>query len=113
MVAGSIASPSSARTTLTGVAQWSSHGNAIGKVELALLTAVSAAYGYALGKHALAGALGRAASAALDAQVQQTMAAMVRSHIRAELGIEIELPSNSAKGPRVAGTRGKEDEEDR
>jgi len=85
----------------------------IGKVELALLTAVSAAYGYALGKHALAGALGRAASAALDAQVQQTMAAMVRSHIRAELGIEIEVPSISAKGPRAAGTRGKEDEEDR
>jgi len=85
----------------------------IGKVELALLTAVSAAYGYALGKHALAGALGREASGALDAQVQQTMAAMVRSHIRAELGLEIDHPSISAKGPRVAGTRGKEDEEDR
>jgi AcrR family transcriptional regulator len=61
----------------------------IGKVELALLTAVSAAYGYALGKYALAGALGRQASGALDAEVQKTLAAMVRAHIRAELGIEI------------------------
>lgn len=62
----------------------------IAKVEIALLTAVSAVYGYALGKYALAGALGRAASGALDAEVQRTLAAMVRSHIRNELGIEIE-----------------------
>lgn len=61
----------------------------LGKVELALLTAVSAAYGYALGKYALCGALGRQASGALDAQVQQTLAAMVQAHIRAELGIDI------------------------
>lgn len=61
----------------------------IAKVELSLLTAVSAAYGYALGKYALAGALGRQVGGALDAQVQQTLAAMVRAHIRAELGIEI------------------------
>lgn len=61
----------------------------IGKVELALLTAVSAAYGYALCKYALAGALGRQVSGTLDTQVQETMAAMVRAHIRAELGIEI------------------------
>lgn len=61
----------------------------IGKVELALLTAVSAAYGYALGKYALAGALGRQVSGTLDTQVQQTLAAMVQAHIRAELGIDI------------------------
>ena len=61
----------------------------ISKVEIALLTAVSAAYGYALGKYALAGALGRVASGELDAEVQRTLAGMVRTHIRTELGIEI------------------------
>lgn len=61
----------------------------INKVELALLTAVSAAYGYALAKYALVGGLGREASAELDAEVQQTLAAMVQAHIRAELGITI------------------------
>jgi len=61
----------------------------IDKVELALLTAVSAAYGYALGKHALVGGLGRPATPELDAQVQRTLAAMVQAHIRAELGITI------------------------
>jgi AcrR family transcriptional regulator len=61
----------------------------INKVELALLTAVSAAYGYALAKYALVGGLGREASAELDAEVQKTLAAMVQAHIRAELGITI------------------------
>ena len=61
----------------------------INKVELALLTAVSAAYGYALAKYALVGGLGREASAELDAEVQRTLAAMVQAHIRAELGITI------------------------
>jgi TetR/AcrR family transcriptional regulator, repressor for neighboring sulfatase len=61
----------------------------INKVELALLTAVSAAYGYALAKYALVGGLGREASAELDAEVQQTLAAMVQAHIRAELGITV------------------------
>ncbi|MEO7094190.1 MAG: TetR/AcrR family transcriptional regulator [Polyangiales bacterium] len=61
----------------------------IDKVELALLTAVSAAYGYALAKYALVGGLGRQASAELDAEVQKTLAAMVQAHIRAELGITI------------------------
>lgn len=63
----------------------------IDKVELALLTAVSAAYGYALGKHALVGALGRQASGALDAEVQRTLAAMLQAHLRAELGITVPL----------------------
>lgn len=61
----------------------------IDKIELALLTAVSAAYGYALAKYALVGGLGRQASAELDAEVQKTLAAMVQAHIRAELGITI------------------------
>ena len=61
----------------------------IDKVELTLLTAVAAAYGYALAKYALVGALGREASAALDAEVQKTLAAMVQAHVRAELGITI------------------------
>lgn len=61
----------------------------IDKIELTLLTAVAAAYGYALAKYALVGALGREASGALDAQVQGTLATMVQSHLRAELGISI------------------------
>jgi AcrR family transcriptional regulator len=55
-------------------------------IELVLLTAVSAAYGYALGKHALTGALGTRASTELDERVLQTLAAMVQSQIRGELG---------------------------
>lgn len=61
----------------------------IAKIELALLTAVSAAYGYALAKYALVGGLGRQPSAALDAEVQHTLAAMLQAHIRAELGITL------------------------
>ncbi len=61
----------------------------IDKVELTLLTAVAAAYGYALAKYALVGGLGREASPALDAEVQHTLAAMVQAHIRQELGITV------------------------
>lgn len=57
----------------------------IDKVELTLLTAVAAAYGYALGKHALVGALGRQLSSELDTAVQETLAEMVRGYLRAEL----------------------------
>lgn len=52
-------------------------------VEITLLTAVSAAYGYALAKHALAGALGRETSRELDDEVRQTLAAMVQARVRA------------------------------
>lgn len=55
------------------------------KVELALLTAVAAAYGYALAKHALVGALGREPSPALDAEVRDTLAAMIQTHLRTQL----------------------------
>ena len=57
----------------------------IEKVELALVTAVAAAYGYAIGKYALVGALGREASHDLDAAVQRTLAEMLRAHLGPEL----------------------------
>jgi AcrR family transcriptional regulator len=52
------------------------------EVELTLLTAVSAAYGYALARDALAAALGREPTGELDDQVRHTLAAMVQSRIR-------------------------------
>jgi AcrR family transcriptional regulator len=51
-------------------------------VEITLLTAVSAAYGYALAKHALAAALGREPSRELDDEVRHTLGAMVQSRLR-------------------------------
>ncbi len=51
-------------------------------VEITLLTAVSAAYGYALAKHTLAPALGREPSRELDDEVRHTLAAMVQAQIR-------------------------------
>src|SRR5262245_14992704 len=57
------------------------------KIELALLTAVSAAYGYAIGKYALVGALGRPPSRELDAAVQDTLAGMIERHVDAELAM--------------------------
>jgi AcrR family transcriptional regulator len=55
------------------------------EIEVVLLTAVSAAYGYALGKHALVGALGREPSRELDDRVRQTLAEMVLAQINAKL----------------------------
>jgi AcrR family transcriptional regulator len=52
------------------------------RVELALVTAVAAAYGYAISKHALAGAIGQAPSAELDTEIQRTLGAMVRTYLR-------------------------------
>lgn len=54
----------------------------IAKVELALVTAVSAAYGYAVGKHAFVAALGREPSPELDAEVQSTLAQMLLAYLR-------------------------------
>jgi AcrR family transcriptional regulator len=51
-------------------------------IEVTLLTAVSAAWGYSLGKRALVGALGREPSPALDAAVQTTLRDMVIEHVR-------------------------------
>jgi AcrR family transcriptional regulator len=55
------------------------------KVELALLCAVSAAYGYAIGKYPLAGALGKQPGTELDEQVHATLTAMVQAHLRSEI----------------------------
>lgn len=52
------------------------------RVELALVTAVAAAYGYAIGKYALVGALGREASIELDRKVQQTLGDMLQMYLR-------------------------------
>lgn len=54
----------------------------IEQVETALLAAVSAAYGYAIGKHALVGALGRDVSPALDRELCATLAAMLEAYLR-------------------------------
>ncbi len=58
-------------------------------IEDALLTAVSAAYGYAMGKYALATALGRPVDRALDITVQQTLAHMIQAYLREVLGVEM------------------------
>ena len=58
-------------------------------IEDALLTAVSAAYGYAIGKYALATALGRPVDHALDVTVQHTLAQMIQAHLREVLGVEM------------------------
>ena len=61
----------------------------IAKIEIALLAAVASAYGYAMGKYALAGALGRQPSDELDREVLETVGKMVESHLRAELGLAL------------------------
>ena len=61
----------------------------IEKMELTLTTAVASAYGYALAKHALVGALGRETSGALDAEIKDTLAGMVQAYLRQELGVTI------------------------
>jgi hypothetical protein len=60
-------------------------GLARAKIELALLTAVSAAYGYATGKNALSRALGRQPGPDLDLGVQRTIATMVQAYLRSDL----------------------------
>lgn len=55
------------------------------KVELAMMTAVAAAYGYAIGKYALIGSAGKQPSRELDDQVQATLTQMVQAHIRTQL----------------------------
>lgn len=55
------------------------------RLELALLVGLSAVYGYALGKHALVGALGRQVTARLDHEVVTTIADMLDGYLRAQL----------------------------
>jgi TetR/AcrR family transcriptional regulator, repressor for neighboring sulfatase len=56
-------------------------------IELALITAVAAATGYAVSKAALAGAIGREPSAALDAGVRKTLAGMLQAYLRERIGL--------------------------
>jgi AcrR family transcriptional regulator len=52
------------------------------KVELALVTTVAAAFGYAATKLSLASSLGRPVSAELDRGVRRTLAAMLATYLR-------------------------------
>lgn len=58
-------------------------------IEDALMTAVAAAYGYAMGRYALAAALGRPADEALDRTIRETLAHMLQAHLREVLGIQL------------------------
>jgi AcrR family transcriptional regulator len=51
------------------------------RVELALVTANSAAYGYVVGKEAWVGALGRTPSAAFDQRFREALDAMVNAYV--------------------------------
>jgi TetR/AcrR family transcriptional regulator, repressor for neighboring sulfatase len=50
-------------------------------VEIALMLAVAAAFGYAASRHSLAGAVGRPVSAKLDREARHTLAQMVHRYI--------------------------------
>lgn len=52
------------------------------RIELALVTAVSAAFGYAISKYTLAGAIGRPVGGELDLAVQRTLASMLAAYLR-------------------------------
>ena len=60
-------------------------------IERALATAVAAAFGWAVSKHALAGALGRPVSTQLDDDIQGTLAGMLQTYLREQLGPVIGL----------------------
>jgi AcrR family transcriptional regulator len=62
-------------------------------IEITLLVAVSAAFGYATSKYALAGSLGRGLTADLDAGVQRTLTGMILAYLREQIGAR--LPSDS------------------
>jgi AcrR family transcriptional regulator len=55
------------------------------RIELALLVAVSAAFGYAIAKFVLATAIGRPSSPELSTDVRRTLAAMLETHVRAAI----------------------------
>lgn len=56
-------------------------------LELALITAVAAATGYAVNKTGLAGAIGQEPSPALDAGIKKTLAAMLQLYLREHIGL--------------------------
>jgi len=62
-------------------------GEQIATLEMTLLAAVAATYGYAMGKYALAGAAGRQPTDELDREVVKTIGAMVEAYLRSELGV--------------------------
>jgi len=57
----------------------------IERTELALMTSVAAALGYAVAKYALAGAAGKQVNDALDTSVQTTLAGMLQTYLAAQL----------------------------
>lgn len=59
------------------------------QIELALVTAVSCAYGYVFAKNAMVGSIGRRTSVELDREIETTLAKMLQTHLRSELGIQI------------------------
>jgi len=59
----------------------------VATIELALVTAVAAATGYAVSKAALAGAIGQEPSPGLDAGVRKTLAGMVQAYLRDRIGL--------------------------
>jgi AcrR family transcriptional regulator len=71
-----------APATITGDAR----KQLIEKLELALVTALAAAMGYAFGKPALAATVGRPPDEALDNGVRRTLAAMLQAYIRDAIG---------------------------
>jgi AcrR family transcriptional regulator len=63
-------------------------------LELAMMTAVAAAFGWAASKHALSGAIGRGSSRELDLKVQNTLAGMLQSYLREQFGPLVTLPAS-------------------
>ncbi len=55
-------------------------------IERALATAVASAFGWAIAREALSGALGRTVSTQLDDDIQGTLAAMLQGYLRQHLG---------------------------
>jgi len=60
-------------------------------LELIMLTAVAAAVGYAVNRHALAGAIGASPDAALDKDVQRTLAGMAQTYM--QYAVPVPVPS--------------------
>jgi AcrR family transcriptional regulator len=56
-------------------------------IELALVTAVAAATGYAVNKAGLAGAIGQEPNPVLDAGIKKTLAAMLQVYLRERIGL--------------------------
>ena len=72
--------------TQVATALAAAHGVAVAaiqaEVELALLVATSAAFGYCLGRPGLVGSLGRTPSPELDAQVRQVLGDLIAEHLQ-------------------------------